>query len=289
MSDINVEKATASEFHAQKAPYSSVSNKTVELITNPDALAIWTYLQTRTPGWRVIGSHLQDHFGMGRVRYRKAMKHLTDLRLITHAPVRDEAGRMAGTRVIVHYQPRGTEPAHSESPRVQVSECSESASLAETTPYVIKESFNKQSEGDVINNTHGPSNDGPPKKRRPRTSYPDEFEEAWKLYPKREGSNPKREACSSWNARLREGVAAAEMTDGVRRYAAFCAAKGKLGPEHVMQGRRFFGPSREYENDWTVNRTAPHRTNQRPTARHHGFTATAEGFTSSDGGLTFDL
>lgn len=45
---VNVEKATPTILYAKQAPYSSVSNDVVALIENPDALAIWIYLQTRT-------------------------------------------------------------------------------------------------------------------------------------------------------------------------------------------------------------------------------------------------
>lgn len=186
MSNINIEKASAAKLHAQKAPYTSVGNKTVELIANPDSLAIWTYLQTRAPGWKVIGSYLQDHFGMGRVRYRKAMKYLADMRLITHLPVRDEDGRMAGTRIIVHYQPRVTEPDASDAPRVQDSERSESASLAETTPYVINQSSN-QSIKKINNGADAPTASVPEKKEKPKfdplSARPDNVsEETWSLW-----------------------------------------------------------------------------------------------------------
>ena len=143
MADRNIEKATITELVAQQSPFTAVGNKVVELIRNPDALAIWTYLQTRAPGWKVIGSHLQDHFDMGRIRYRKAMKDLADLGLLTRVPVRDESGHMAGTRIVVHYQPKGSNPDHSESPSVQVTDRSVGATLGETTPYVSNDSFNQ--------------------------------------------------------------------------------------------------------------------------------------------------
>lgn len=80
--------------------------------------------------------------------------------------------------------------------------------------------------------------------------YTEEFEQAWNLYPKRSGSNPKREAFKSWRARLAEGVTAADMIAGVQRYATHVEAKGSNATEFVMQGKRFFGPSAEFENDW---------------------------------------
>lgn len=288
--DINIEKATASELHAQKAPYTSISNSTVDLLTNPDALAIWTYLQTRAPGWKVIGEHLQKHFDMGRVRYRAAMRYLAEKGLITHKAVRDEAaGRMAGTRIIVHYQPKVQEPVTSVEPSVQDSARSESASLTETTPYVIKDLNTELSNGEVTN-TDVASVDAPADRPKARNDYPADFEEAWKAYPAREGSNDKRKAFSCWKARLSEGVDPAAMLAGVQRYSEYCKAKGNIGTEYVMQGQRFFGKGREFENQWAVapGSTAPHRTS-RPTPRHTGLAATAEGFTSQDGGMTFDL
>ena len=148
-SERNIEKASAAELMAQKSPYTSIGNKTVEMITNPDALAIWAYLQTRAPGWKVIGSFLQDHFGMGRVRYRKAMKYLSEIGLMSKIPVRDENGQMAGTRIIIHYQPKVSKHDPS-APRVQVSDRSESARLGETTPYVIKDFINQEIDNNLV-------------------------------------------------------------------------------------------------------------------------------------------
>lgn len=94
--------------------------------------------------------------------------------------------------------------------------------------------------------------DPEPKKSSPKSAleYTEEFEQAWNLYPKRSGSNPKREAFKSWRARLAEGVRADDMIAGVQRYAAHVSAKGSNATEFVMQGKRFFGPSAEFENDW---------------------------------------
>jgi DNA-binding transcriptional regulator YhcF (GntR family) len=80
----------------------------------------------------------------------------------------------------------------------------------------------------------------------------DLFESAWKLYPKREGSNPKNKAASAWNARVEEGEDEQGMVDGLARYVAFCMSKGSVGTMYVMQAARFFGPGKEYANDWAV-------------------------------------
>lgn len=82
-------------------------------------------------------------------------------------------------------------------------------------------------------------------------AQPSEFDEAWALYPKRAGSNPKKAALSCWRARVAEGHAPAVMIDGVRKYAAHCKAGGKVGTEYVMQAKRFFGVEKEFLNPWS--------------------------------------
>lgn len=95
--------------------------------------------------------------------------------------------------------------------------------------------------------------------------YPHEFELAWQQYPKRPGSNPKRKAFQAWHARAKEGYDPAQMLAGVIRYAKFCTTTGKANTEYVMQAQRFFGPSAEFENEWTP----PEQLADRP--RHSGF------------------
>lgn len=138
---INVEKATPTILYAKQAPYSSVSNDVVAMIVNPDALAIWAYLQTRSSDWKVIGSHLQERFAIGRDRYSKAMACLRELGLVSHEVVREEGtGKVLGRRVIVHYEPN-----------LQVSEYSVNRSVGspncgETDNYLIKDSITQSIE-----------------------------------------------------------------------------------------------------------------------------------------------
>ncbi|HDX9240085.1 TPA: hypothetical protein RQP16_003614 [Klebsiella michiganensis] len=100
-------------------------------------------------------------------------------------------------------------------------------------------------------NTLVPSDDDTPAK--PEKNYPQEFEKIWAMYPRREGSNPKNKAFQAWNARKREGVDQASIQSGLQRYIAYCQKKGQVGTSYVMQAARFFGPSREFENDWSVS------------------------------------
>lgn len=71
------------------------------------------------------------------------------------------------------------------------------------------------------------------------------FDALWALYPKRAGGNPKPAALKAYRARLAAGVTHDELAAGLVRYAAFCAATGKVGTEYVKQAATFFGPSDE--------------------------------------------
>jgi uncharacterized protein YdaU (DUF1376 family) len=86
-----------------------------------------------------------------------------------------------------------------------------------------------------------------------------EFEEAWRLFPKRAGGNPKGRALKAWRARRKEGATAAEIQEGVARYAAFVRATGREHTEFVMQSATFFGPDRQFAEPWN-----PPQEKQRP-------------------------
>lgn len=80
----------------------------------------------------------------------------------------------------------------------------------------------------------------------------EEFEAAWKAYPKRDGSNPKASALKCWNARLKDGISAQAMVEGVCRYTSYCRQKEMIGTSYVMQAARFFGTNKEFENAWAM-------------------------------------
>lgn len=104
-------------------------------------------------------------------------------------------------------------------------------------------------------------------------AYPEDFEELWFEYPAREGSNPKNHAHQAWKARVAEGASHDALLNGVRRYAEFCKAKGSVGTSYVMQAKRFFGPSHEFENEWTVATTPPAKFGRQTPGRHSGLEA----------------
>ena len=92
-----------------------------------------------------------------------------------------------------------------------------------------------------------------PKPKPSNVLYASGFQAMWADdYPKRAGNNPKLETFDAFSARMKEGSTMKELRDGVLRYAGYCDATGKTGTEYVMQARTFFGPSKPYEQDWTI-------------------------------------
>jgi len=74
------------------------------------------------------------------------------------------------------------------------------------------------------------------------------FEEAWAMYPKRSGGNPKALALKAWNARVREGVRETELVAATRHYAEHCRTENKAGTPYVLQGATFYGPGRRWQD-----------------------------------------
>lgn len=110
-----------------------------------------------------------------------------------------------------------------------------------------------QSTNDQSTNDQTPYN--PPKGESGQTeqagkSYPEEFEQAWSAYPKRDGGNPKRRAYNAWKARIKAGHEASTMVAGAERYAAHVQAHGTNGTRFVMQAATFFGPDERFLEEW---------------------------------------
>jgi hypothetical protein len=74
------------------------------------------------------------------------------------------------------------------------------------------------------------------------------FESAWRIYPRRSGSNAQAEARAKkeWQQRLSDGHSAEELLAGARRYAAYCDATGNTGTQYVMHPARFFGAEKHF-------------------------------------------
>jgi hypothetical protein len=76
------------------------------------------------------------------------------------------------------------------------------------------------------------------------------FTSAAMLYPARAGGINLVRAERQWIARINEGCTRDEMIDGVKRYAAYCAAKGIVGTHRVKAAEDFFGRYQYFKEAW---------------------------------------
>lgn len=125
-----------------------------------------------------------------------------------------------------------------------------------------------------VNSKHEPQDIGASAKaaeptRNAKQDYSPEFEEAWQVYPKRAGGNPKPSAWKAWSARIREGVKPADMLAGVQRYASYVTATGKANSEYVKQASTFFGPDHHFAESWDAPASQQRSTPAQ--SRHSGF------------------
>ena len=98
---------------------------------------------------------------------------------------------------------------------------------------------------------NGSSKDKPAAK----TEYPEWFERIWQIKPKRDGSDPKRSAYRAACARINEDADEYELAAGLRRYVTYLQSKGMAGTSTQMQMQRFFGPNKEFREDWKIPKT----------------------------------
>ena len=90
------------------------------------------------------------------------------------------------------------------------------------------------------------------KRKETTTTSDDGFQEFWKAYPKRAGSNPKAKALTRWLSNRKRSIGSTEMIAGALRYARFLKATGKIGTEYVQQAVTFLGQNEGWTEDWTV-------------------------------------
>ncbi|HEX5464416.1 MAG TPA: hypothetical protein VFW88_06840 [Burkholderiales bacterium] len=142
--------------------------------------------------------------------------------------------------------------ATKESPQEGSKEPTEEATKEPTRPPSIqaKPSQAKEEDKDMGQQT-GPSSDAKP--ASPPATL-EGFQRIRELYPKRDGSQRWADAEKHYRARLREGTTAAEIEDGIVRYAKYCHARGLTGTDKVQQAATFLGTNRGFLEAWDVVR-----------------------------------
>jgi len=93
-----------------------------------------------------------------------------------------------------------------------------------------------------------------------------EFESSWNNYPKRDGTNSKRDAWKQWQARIKEGESIDNLQIATDNFSSWIRKTGKEHTPFVMQAQRFYGKSRQYEEfiqqkPIIINQEQSHATN----------------------------
>ena len=118
-----IERVSATLARTQELPYTTFLNNTIELIKNPDSLAVYVYLQTKNERWIVRREDVMKRFEIGKHRYTEAMKHLRELGLVERKVTRGDKGQVVDNQLIIHYAPNALSsglrtignPVHQES------------------------------------------------------------------------------------------------------------------------------------------------------------------------------
>lgn len=98
---MTIEKSTGYELVQVGLYFTSLPNTVINMIQNPDALAIWVYLCSKPRDWIVRPDDLMNRFDIGRDRYWKAMKELRALQLVWDFKVKDgETGKILSNKIV---------------------------------------------------------------------------------------------------------------------------------------------------------------------------------------------
>jgi len=90
------------ETHQKDLPYFMLSREVVQSIDNPDALAIWCYLQSKPQNWIVLEDQVRSHFNIGRLKYLKAMKCLRKAGLYRVVRLKDDKSRFCSNEFHIY-------------------------------------------------------------------------------------------------------------------------------------------------------------------------------------------
>jgi len=112
-----IKKETSARLAKRNVTHDSISREVVQAITDPVALAIYTYLLTKPENWVVRRGDVIDHFNpLGKDAYARAMRQLTALGVIWMAEVRDDGGRITDRIYVVEQTLEPRKPISRENP-----------------------------------------------------------------------------------------------------------------------------------------------------------------------------
>jgi hypothetical protein len=141
---MSVHKESATELAKRGLTYTTLSSDVIQSITNPDALAIWTYLQKQSEGWNIYRKNLKNHFGIGEKRLSDALRYLREAELIWSAQVRGADGKLQGTKLICESLPASVNEAIFEAMEKALPNPPKTGASVDSTETPINRTLGKQ-------------------------------------------------------------------------------------------------------------------------------------------------
>lgn len=202
---MSIEKVNFEKVVKEAIPYTLVYTKVIQQISDHLALALWVYLLSLPPEWRINKIQLKKHFNIGDARLKNTLAFLHKSKLIDYVRNRDAQGQLldcaihvlCGDKFVNIQQDEECASTGSKTTRM------ETHTYGNPTPY--KRNINTKENN--IKNINCASDDAPdPKQNR--------FEEFWKLYPRKKD---KARTMKIWEKKKYDAIADKLLEDVQKR------------------------------------------------------------------------
>ena len=98
---MSIEKLDFHKVTKEQIPYTLISTKVIQNVSCPTALAVWVYLSSLPPEWRVNKEQIRKHFGVGEKTLKGAFSFLNKYHLIEYLVEKNEKGCIEGWTINV--------------------------------------------------------------------------------------------------------------------------------------------------------------------------------------------
>jgi|SRR5690349_5456514 len=117
---MSIVKNTPNFLKLSKLPFTTLLNKTIDLIKDPGALGIYLYLSSKSDDWEISETNLKNRFGKGRDYIRDRLSELKALGLIETFAIKDKKGRIVKWETVLYNEPHF--PENPSSGEVHITE-----------------------------------------------------------------------------------------------------------------------------------------------------------------------
>lgn len=83
----------------EKIPYTQLYTKVLQTIKNTDSLAIWVYLSSLPPEWRVCKAQIKKHFKIGDDKIKQVFSCLKKSNLIEYITKKNDSGKIESVSI----------------------------------------------------------------------------------------------------------------------------------------------------------------------------------------------